>query len=46
MPFLTLTNIQRILETQTFIVIPALALNQPKMAHKVVGDLKIRIPFS
>ena len=27
MPFLTLTNNQRILETQSFIVIPALALN-------------------
>ena len=32
-----LTNNQRILETQTFIVIPALALNQPRMTHKAVG---------
>ena len=31
-----LTNNQ-ILETETFIVIPALALNQPRMTHKAVG---------
>ena len=37
MPFQTQTNNQRILETQTFIMIPALALNQPKMTHKAVS---------
>ena len=37
MPFLTLTNNQRILENQYFIVIPALALKQPRMTHKARG---------
>ena len=32
-----LTNNQGILETQTFVVIPALALNQSRMTHKAVG---------
>ena len=39
MPFPTLTNNQRISETQTFIVITALALKQPRMTHKAVGGL-------
>ena len=36
MPFPMLTNNQGILETQTFVVIPALALNQSRMTHKAV----------
>ena len=39
MPVLTLTNNQRILETQALIVIPALALNQPGIDTQVSGTL-------
>ena len=40
MPFLTLTNNQRILETQSFIMIPALALNQrySGLTHNTVEE--------
>ena len=44
MPFLTLTNNQRISEIQTFILIPALALNQSRMTHKAVGVCKWESP--
>ena len=44
MPSLTLTNNQRILETQNFIVIPVLALNQPRMTQKAVGGCKSESP--
>ena len=36
-----LINNQGILETQTFIMIAALALNQPRMTHKAVGGVGV-----
>ena len=44
MPFLTLTNIQRILKTRSFIVIPALALNQARMTERQWRVYKFESP--